>query len=103
MKRLYIALAIWLPLGLLFVGCRQAADQPNVKQYEITGTVIAVDKDAKTVTLDHEDIPGLMRAMQMEFKVDNPQVLEGIAVEDRVHGQLEVKSGDYTITDLTKQ
>jgi Cu/Ag efflux protein CusF len=44
-----------------------------------------------------------MSAMEMEFKVQDPSALSGISVGDQVHGHLEVKSGEYTLTELMKQ
>ena len=44
------------------------------KQYDIVGRVTAVDSDKKTVTIDHEAIEGLMSAMEMPYKLDNPQL-----------------------------
>ena len=37
------------------------------KDYEIKGKVVAVDPIKPAVTLDHEDIPGLMKAMKRAF------------------------------------
>jgi protein SCO1/2 len=86
--------------ALAAFGCRQAAEQPAGKQYEISGKVVAVDAQKRTVTLDHEDIPGLMQGMEMEFAVDDPSALEGIKPGDQVQGRLRVEDGDYTITSL---
>ena len=61
-----------------------------------------MDAEKKKVTLDHEDIPGLMKAMQMPFSVDNAKVVEGIKAGDQVHGKLKVKGSDYIITELVK-
>lgn len=102
MKKLIFATGVLLAIVLIVIGCQKAADQPLTKQYDVRGKVVTVDADRKTVTLDHEDIPGLMQGMEMEFKVENPKLLEGISAGDEVHGQLEVRSGDYFITDLTK-
>lgn len=102
MKNFIGTSAVLLAVVLIVAGCQKAADQPLPKQYDLHGKVVTVDKDRKTVTLDHEDIPGLMQGMEMEFKVENPQLLEGVAVGDQVHGRLEDRSGDYTITSLTK-
>ncbi|MFO0899066.1 MAG: copper-binding protein [Pirellulales bacterium] len=53
----------------------------------MTAKVVTVDSSKGTVTLDHEDIPGMMRAMQMEFKAA-PEVLSSVAPGDAVKGTL---------------
>jgi protein SCO1/2 len=102
MKSLHNLRVVLLFALLALVGCRKPADQSDVKVYDVTGKVVSVDAANSKVTLDHEDIPGLMQAMEMEFKVDNPQVLEEIVVGADVRGRLEVRSGDYIITELEK-
>jgi Cu/Ag efflux protein CusF len=58
----------------------------------------------KKVRLDHEDIPGYMKAMEMDFNVDDASALEGLKSGDKVHGILKVKpGGDLVITQLRKQ
>jgi Cu/Ag efflux protein CusF len=90
-------------LAVVFLlGC-QGKDQPATKQYDVAGKVISVDGAKRVVRVDHEDIPGLMQAMEMDFKVEKPELLQGIAEGDRVKGRLEVRSGDYIITNLNKQ
>jgi len=98
---------LWLPMllaPLVLAGCQSKSDGAKDKDkfYDVKAKVVAVDKDKKTVTLDHEDIPGLMKAMEMKFTVEDGKVLDGIAAGDKVHGKLKVKSGDYMITELHK-
>jgi Cu/Ag efflux protein CusF len=102
--------AAGLVLGvLLAAGCQKAADTPKSgepaaqKEYDIRGKVVDVSVDRKTVTLDHEEIPGLMKAMTMKYAVEDPKVLEGIATGDDVQGRLRATGGDYTITRLGKR
>lgn len=70
--------------GLLaaLVGCQNQSSSPSGKEagkvYDIKGKVVAVDAEKKTVTIDHEDIPGLMKAMKMEFKVEDEKFLAGL-------------------------
>jgi protein SCO1/2 len=72
------------------------------KLHEVRGTVLAVDASKPSVKLDHEDIPGIMEAMKMTFDVESPGVLQGIQPGDRVHGQLKVGAGQFTIVHLQK-
>jgi Cu/Ag efflux protein CusF len=73
------------------------------KQYDIKGTVVAVAPDKQSVTLDHEEIPGLMKAMKMDYQVDNPKLLENLKPGDKVQGRMKAESGKYTITQLEKR
>ena len=82
-------------------GCTSSsADKEKV--YDIKGKVVALDTEKKKVTLDHEEIPGHMKAMTMPFGVNNAKVLEGIKVGDEVHGKLSVKGAESVITELMK-
>ena len=84
-------------------GCGKAPEAPKEKVYDVKGKVKAVEPDKKSVTLDHEEIPGFMQAMEMKFSVENAASLTDIKVGDQVHGKLKVKSGgDYVLTDLRK-
>jgi Cu(I)/Ag(I) efflux system protein CusF len=96
-------LVLCVPLAM--VGCGGGEQSgPAGKQYPIKGKVVAVDTGKPSVKLDHEEIPELkMKAMEMDYAVENAQVLEGIKVGDQVQGQLKVESGKYIITRLEKR
>lgn len=90
----------------LVVGCggqSGSSAKEDVKLYDVKGTVVALDREKKVVTLDHEDIPGLMKAMKMEFDVADAKVLDGMAAGDRVAGKLKTDAGKYVVTSLAKQ
>lgn len=92
--------------ALVVIGCQgqgtSSAGKDAGKVYDIKGKVVAVDAEKKTVTIDHEDIPGLMKAMKMEFKVEDEKVLTGIKAGDAVHGKLKAEAGSYVVTGLEK-
>ena len=55
-------------------GCRRSGETavaaaPQEKRYPLTGEVISVDAVKKVLVVQHDDIPGLMPAMTMEFSV----------------------------------
>lgn len=100
-------LALVTSLAVL-AGCEKPADTkpggtPAEKEYDIKGKVTAVAPDKKTVTLDHEEIPGLMKAMEMKYAVEDTKLLEGINAGDSVQGKLRAKDGNYTLTRLGKR
>jgi len=91
-------------IPLVLAGCKgNEATSSAEKQYSIRGKVTAVNPDKPSVKLDHEDIPGLMQGMEMEFAVANAKLLDGIKAGDQVQGHLKVQSGKYVITDLEKR
>jgi Cu/Ag efflux protein CusF len=92
-------------LALTLTGCGGGVGDTREadKDYELKGKVVAVATDHHSVTLDHEDIPGLMKAMKMEFRVADPKLLNGLSPGDRVRGRLKAGSGNYVVTRLEKQ
>jgi Cu/Ag efflux protein CusF len=92
-------------LGLvpvLSIGCGKGNGDKD-KVYDVQGKVVAVDTENKKVTLDHEDVPGLMKAMEMQFSVEDTKVLEGVKAGDQVRGKFKVKGSGYVIVELMKQ
>src|SRR5690242_5769653 len=68
----------WRKIGLgvfavlLLGGCSRAnsaAQPPAEKHYPLTGEIVSVDQAKKVLVVRHEDVPGLMPAMTMEFAV----------------------------------
>ncbi len=102
MRSLYWFSPLVLAVPFVLLGCGQSAPTQAAKEYDIKGKVVNIADDKKALTLDHEDIPGLMRGMQMKFDVEDAKVLEGIKAGDQVHGRLKVDNGKYVITRLEK-
>lgn len=74
-----------LLLAVCLLAAPAAAEQGGAPAvFEGVGRVIAVDKKEATVTLDHEEIPGLMPAMRMRFTVERRADLDGLAKGDAV-------------------
>jgi protein SCO1/2 len=91
-------------LGLLITGCSEKqTEKEAAKIYDLEGKIVAILSDKTGVTLDHEDIPGLMKGMKMDFPVKDAKLLEGLQVGDQVQGKLQVESGKYLITELKKR
>jgi Cu/Ag efflux protein CusF len=85
------------------IGCSGNPAAPADRLYDIKGKVVAMDVQKPSVTLDHEDIPGLMKAMKMEFAVVDGRVLSGIAVGDTVRGKVQKEGTGYVLRSLEKQ
>src|SRR4051812_41819672 len=89
-------------LTFLITGCSPTSGDKE-KIYDIKGKVVSVDAEKKTVRLDHEDIPGFMKAMEMDFPVQDSKLLAGLKAGGAVHGRLKVKDSNYVITELHKR
>lgn len=101
MKALLTTLTLAV-LALAVAGCNPASGDKE-KVYEIKGKVVSLDAEKKTVRLDHEDIPGFMKAMEMNFPVQDSKMLTGLKAGDQVQGRLKVKDGNFVITELQKR
>jgi Cu/Ag efflux protein CusF len=64
-----------------------AAVQTN--QYKGEGVVKALNPKAPSIEIDHGDLGPLMPAMQMEFPVTDANLLNGLAVNDRIDFTVE--------------
>jgi protein SCO1 len=71
------------------------------ERYEAKGRIVDVRADLGQVMIDHEDIPGLMPAMTMNFDVD-PELVAGLAAGDAVQFRLSRKGEIYRVVTIAK-
>ena len=98
MNRLFPIASFVLPFAFL-AGC---SNSDEAKIYDLKGKIIAVNNEQKTVKIAHEDIPGFMKAMEMDFSVEDAKLLDGLAAGDSVTGKLKSTSGKHVLTELHK-
>lgn len=77
-----------LAVMLAGAGCKRRS--ANEKRYPIKGKVVAVNKLERTATIAHQDIPGYMPGMTMDFKIKNDADLEMMKPGDSITGTLVV-------------
>ena len=75
---------------------------PKDGNYNGTGVITKIDLKLGSVELKHENIEGLMPAMQMEFFVIDTAQLKGLAVGDKADFVIEYKQGSEKISSITK-
>ena len=75
---------------------------PKDGNYNGKGQVTKIDMKLGSVGLDHENIEGLMPAMQMEFYVKDKAMIKDLKVGDKVDFIIEYKGGTETITAISK-
>jgi protein SCO1 len=65
------------------------------RRYELKGKIVSVDEKKGTATIEHEDIPGFMPAMTMEFPVREAGALMILKPGNRVEATLVVTDDAY--------
>ena len=107
---------LFLPLALLLSACRKeesshaggtnaptAAAEAEAEEvpttYEVRGVVRKVNADRNQLVVKHEEIPGVMRAMTMMFKVD-PQVAAAAKVGQALTAQMSRVNNEWRLDDV---
>jgi protein SCO1/2 len=95
LKLVSIAIALFCLSAL--VGCSHSkpATDSGLKHYQLTGNVVAIDKPNKSLTVDGDEIPGFMSAMQMPYDVKDASLLDKLAPGDRIAADIVVE-GDQS-------
>ena len=82
--------------AFLISGCGNApqteSNPANQKRYDLRGKVVSVDKINKRAKIDHENIPGFMDAMTMEFPIHENWVWEDLVPGVQIRAELVVDS-----------
>lgn len=70
----------------------------------VEGEIKKIDADSGKITLKHGEIKNLdLPAMQMAFRVANPEWLKTMQVGDKVKFSADKVGGQFTITALEKK
>lgn len=88
-------------LGLL-AAVITAASCSNAKTYEMRGQILGVNRDKMEILVKHDEIPGLMAAMTMPWKVQTPSLLDNIGPGDLITSEIVVDNNQGVVTKITK-
>ncbi|MFI5264859.1 MAG: copper-binding protein, partial [Candidatus Kapaibacterium sp.] len=78
-----------------------AGNEKSKSSGEGTGIVRNIDKTKRMITIDHGNIPDVMSAMTMGYKVSDPALLEKAKNGDHVKFTLSrSESGEYVISEI---
>ena len=79
-----------------------AASCSSAKTYEMRGQILGVNRDKLEILVKHEDIPGLMPAMTMPWKVQAASMLDNLGPGDLITSEIEVSDNQGVVTKITK-
>jgi protein SCO1 len=97
--------AVAILLTVLMFGCGgeeapKPVSEPGEKLYTVRGVILSRNETANTVHMDHEEIPGFMQAMKMDYSVRGAEVATLPPDQSRVEARLHVTERAYWITDV---
>lgn len=79
-----------------------AASCSNAKTYEMRGQILGINRDKMEILVKHEEIPGLMAAMTMPWKVQHANMLDNLGPGDLITSEVVVDNNQGVITKITK-
>jgi protein SCO1 len=89
-------------VAVLLIALAAAASCSSQKTYEMRGQILGVNRDKLEILVKHEDIPGLMSAMTMPWKVQTANMLDNIGPGDLITSEIVVKDNVGVVTKITK-
>lgn len=95
-----LALAAVVPLG--GVACGQTAAE-SARSYEVDGTVRRIDREGRSITIAHENVPGYMPAMTMPFTVEDAHLFADLAEGDRVRFRFVAAGGGRHVIETIRK
>ncbi|HLP07322.1 MAG TPA: SCO family protein [Opitutaceae bacterium] len=97
--RCVLVLTLWIAAGCARHEGDTAPAADGARRYPLTGVVLAVDVPSRTLRVQHDDIPGLMPAMTMEFTVREGDL--AIAREGRrIRATLVQRDTEFSLENL---
>lgn len=88
--------------ALLGAACSRPAAPEEPRRYPLTGQILAVNAEAKQMTVRHDDVEGLMPGMTMTFEVVEIDDFEGRVPGDVISATLEVTSSGARLLDVER-
>jgi protein SCO1/2 len=102
MKLPDLAVSLFVPISLA-AACSSPSRAPaSVREFPLTGEVLAVKPDKSEVQVKHDEVTGFMDAMTMWFNVKEPRLLDGIAPGDLISATLVLTADDSYLTGIRK-
>jgi Cu/Ag efflux protein CusF len=85
--RIAVRLALIVAALAAFAACGWKA-HPPVRSFAFEGRVISVNLERHTALIHHQDVPGLMDAMTMDFLIKDDATLRRLQPKDHLKGRL---------------
>lgn len=87
------------PVALSAADAKPAEKADAIQRHPLRGVITAVVTEASALRVKHEEIPGVMRAMTMQFKVD-AATLKAVKVGDAITGLMSRQGAHWVLEDV---
>ncbi len=88
-----------VPTGQVRADERPPAAAPKI--FHAIGVITGLDAASGVVSIDHEAIPGLMSAMEMQYEAQPATILDGLKLGDKVDFDVDGKT--LAILEISKR
>ncbi len=95
-----MAVALVCTFALSCNHTKPPAAASDAKRYRFTGRVVAIDKANKSLTVDGDEIPGFMSAMQMPYDVRDASLLNNLSPGDKIVADVVVKEDESWLENI---
>lgn len=105
-RTVLVAMLALLPTVVVpALGCGAASSEAQQRaEYDTRGVVRSIDREQRTITIAHENVPGYMPAMTMPFELSSMDQVEGISPGDRVEFRFRAEAGGrHVIVSIRKR
>ena len=89
-------------VAALFALLAVAASCSSAKTYELRGQILGINRDKVEILVKHDEIPGLMAAMTMPWKVQQASMLDNLGPGDLIAAEIVVRNNQGVITKISR-
>jgi Cu/Ag efflux protein CusF len=84
-------------------GQREQTPEPAVTEdpvYTVKGRFLQFNEENMTISVAHEEIPGVMRSMRMNLRLDNPDEAAALKPGDVISFELTRRGASWFVYDI---
>jgi len=104
MQKKFLFLVLFCFIISIFSACQKtetsSAPTPEAKRFPFKGKVVSVNKAKNSATILHDEIPGYMDSMTMEFPIKDTWVMDELAPGAEIQAELVVNKGDFYLEHM---